>query len=202
MQISEIFSSLQGEGRNQGKPCTFVRCTGCNLSCRWCDTPSARKGGTELSVQEVAEQVIAREYRYVCITGGEPLLQEAGVRMLSRYLVDAGYEVDIETNGTCDFSLLQPYATICMDVKCPSSGETSSLDLLSLISERDSVKFVVQDEEDCRYVSAILSSYTIQGEAFISPVYGSDYRSIVHYVLEHYLPVRFQLQLHRILGIR
>jgi 7-carboxy-7-deazaguanine synthase len=201
MRISEIFVSLQGEGRNQGRPCTFVRCSGCNLSCRWCDTPYARVGGMEIPVQEVADQVGTLGYSYICITGGEPLLQEE-VGELSRLLHHEGYEVDIETNGTCDFSSLQDYAAICMDVKCPSSGEKSNLELLSLLSERDAVKFVVQGEEDCRYASKILSSHPVNGEAFISPVYGSDYRSIASYVLEHRLPVRFQLQLHRTLGIR
>ncbi len=202
MQISEIFVSLQGEGRNQGKPCTFVRTSGCNLSCRWCDTPYAREGGTEIPVETVAEQVIAFGYPYACITGGEPLLQRQEVRELSQYLYDQGYEVDIETNGTCDFSSLQPFASVCMDIKCPSSGERSNQDFISLLTERDAVKFVVQDEEDCRYASEILALHPVKGQAFISPVHGSNYRALACYVLEHHLPVRFQLQLHRILGVR
>jgi 7-carboxy-7-deazaguanine synthase len=201
MRISEIFTSLQGEGRNQGRPCTFVRCSGCNLSCRWCDTLYARERGSEIPVREVADRVVTLGYSYVCITGGEPLLQEDEVNVLSHFLYHHGFEVDIETNGTLDFSSLQSYASICMDVKCPSSGEKSNLELLTLLRGRDSVKFVVQGEEDCRYTSDILSAYAVKGEAFISPVYGSDYRSIAHYVLEHHLPVRFQLQLHRILGV-
>jgi 7-carboxy-7-deazaguanine synthase len=150
----------------------------------------------------VAEQVASLGYPYVCITGGEPLLQEDEVSVLTRLLYQQGREVDIETNGTRDFSSLQDYASICMDVKCPSSGETSDLELLTLLSERDTVKFVVQNEEDCRYASRVLSSHVIPGEVLISPVYGSDYRSIADYILKHRLPVRFQLQLHRILGIR
>jgi 7-carboxy-7-deazaguanine synthase len=201
MRISEIFTSLQGEGRNQGRPCTFVRCTGCNLSCHWCDTPYAREGGSEILVQEVADQVVTFGYPYVCITGGEPLMQEEDVRVLSRLLYRQGFKVDIETNGTRDFSSLQPYASICMDVKCPSSREKSNLELLALLSDSDTVKFVVQGGEDCVYASMVLSEYPVKGEAFISPVYGSDYRSIANYVLEHHLPVRFQLQLHRILGL-
>jgi 7-carboxy-7-deazaguanine synthase len=155
----------------------------------------------EMPVQEVADRAAALGYSYICITGGEPLLQEE-VGELSRLLHQGGYEVDIETNGTRDFSSLQDYAAICMDVKCPSSGEQSDLELLYLLTERDAVKFVVQGEEDCRYAAKILSSHPVKGETFISPVYGSDYRTIACYVLEHRLPVRFQLQLHRTLGIR
>jgi 7-carboxy-7-deazaguanine synthase len=202
MLISEIFHSLQGEGKNQGKPCIFVRCAGCNLSCRWCDTAYAREGGSMMSVQEVMDRVSTLGYSYVCITGGEPLLQKEEVSELARHLHHQGIEVDIETNGTCDFSSLQAYVSICMDIKCPSSGEESDLGLIPLLTENDAVKFVVQDETDCRYVSKILSAHPRKGEAFISPVYGSDYRSIADYVLEHHLPVRFQLQLHRILGVR
>jgi 7-carboxy-7-deazaguanine synthase len=202
MLISEIFQSLQGEGRNQGRPCTFVRCAGCNLSCRWCDTLFAREGGSHIPVHEVAERVIAMGHSYVCITGGEPLLQAEEVRSLASCLSDQDIEVDIETNGTCDFSSLQEYAAICMDVKCPSSGERSNLGLLCRLTERDAVKFVVQGEEDCRYATEVLSTCPVEAEAFISPVYGSDYRSIACYVLEHRLPARLQLQLHRILGIR
>ncbi|MDD1679444.1 MAG: radical SAM protein [Methanomicrobiales archaeon] len=202
MLVSEIFSSLQGEGRNQGSPCTFVRCVGCNLSCQWCDTVYAREGGTDMPVEEVADRVCTMGYLYACITGGEPLLQEQDVLILVRTLNDRGFALDIETNGTRDFSSLQPFASICMDVKCPSSGERSDLDLLCLITENDAVKFVVRDEKDCRYVSEVLSSCPIKGEVFISPVYGSDYQAIANYVLEHHLPVRYQLQLHRILGVR
>jgi 7-carboxy-7-deazaguanine synthase len=201
MLICEIFSSLQGEGRRQGIPCTFVRCIGCNLSCRWCDTEYARTGGLEMPIGEMADRITALGYSYVCITGGEPLLQKEEVWILSKCLFDRGFEVDIETNGTRDFSLLQSYASICMDVKCPSSGEKSDLELLRLLTYNDAVKFVVEGEEDCQYASEVLASYPVKGEAFISPVYGSDYRSIARYVLEHHLPARFQLQLHRILGV-
>jgi 7-carboxy-7-deazaguanine synthase len=152
-------------------------------------------------IGEVADRITILGYPYVCITGGEPLLQKEEVRMLSRGLFDRGFEVDIETNGTCDFSLLQPYASICMDVKCPSSMEKSNLELLRLLTNNDAVKFVVEGEEDCQYASEILESYPVKGEAFISPVYGSDYRTIARYVLEHHLRARFQLQLHRILEV-
>ena len=202
MMISEVFRSLQGEGISQGRPCTFIRCAGCNLSCCWCDTPYARQGGVEISVGEVLEQVDSYRSAYVCITGGEPLLQRDDILSLTRALHQKEILVDIETNGTRDFSALQPYAAICMDVKCPSSGEESDLSLLHKLNPKDAVKFVVKGEEDCRYLTSILTSYPIQGEVFVSPVYGTNYRYIADYILEHDLPVRFQVQLHRFLGIR
>ncbi|MDD1673779.1 MAG: radical SAM protein [Methanomicrobiales archaeon] len=202
MMISEVFRSLQGEGMRQGRPCTFIRCAGCNLSCGWCDTPYAQKGGTGMSVEEVLEQVDTYGSAYVCITGGEPLLQREDVLLLARALHQKGILVDIETNGTRDFSALQPYAAICMDVKCPSSGEESDLSLLRKLTFQDAVKFVVQGEEDCQYLTSILSSYPMQGEVFVFPVYGTNYRYVADYVLENDLPVRFQVQLHRFLEIR
>ena len=155
-----------------------------------------------MSVEEVLEQVDTYGSAYVCITGGEPLLQREDVLLLARALHQKGILVDIETNGTRDFSAYQPYAAICMDVKCPSSGEESDLSLLRKLTFQDAVKFVVQGEEDCRYLTLILSTYPMQGEVFVSPVYGTNYRYVADYVLENDLPVRFQVQLHRFLEIR
>jgi len=138
---------------------------------------------------------------YVCITGGEPLLQEAGLRILLMALSEEQYTVDIETNGTIPFTEVQKYAAVCMDVKCPSSGEKSMLGLLKDIRTKDCVKFVVADIADCCYATDILNAYRIKGECFVSPVYGSDYQAIAEYILEKDLPVRLQLQLHRIIGV-
>ena len=132
MKIAEIFRSLQGEGKNQGKICLFIRLAGCNLHCRWCDTDFARSGGTEMSLDTVLEHVWRLNPSYVCITGGEPLLQAEDLEPLLASLHRRGTAIDIETNGTFDFTRLQPYASICMDVKCPSSGEQSNLALLDI----------------------------------------------------------------------
>src|SRR5208337_178420 len=176
MKIAEIFESLQGEGKNQGRPCLFIRFAGCNLSCRWCDTAYAQQGGTETGCKEVLEQCWRKNPHLVCITGGEPLFQK-----------DA---------------LLDLLPSISMDVKCPSSGETSDLALLAAIRPRDCVKFVVRDEEDCRYAQDVLEHHPITGEIFFSPVYGADYGPIIRYILDNDLPVRFQLQLHKVIGVR
>lgn len=202
MKITEIFRSLQGEGRNQGKSCLFIRLAGCNLNCAWCDTRYSRNGGTTMSLDSVLEQVWQVNPPYVCITGGEPLMQADALEPLLASLHERKTMIDIETNGTFDFSRFQPYASVCMDVKCPSSGEVSDLSLLAKIRPVDSVKFVVKDEADCRYAQEVMTGHTIAGEIFFSPVSGSDFRPIVQFVLAGNLPVRFQLQLHKILGVQ
>jgi 7-carboxy-7-deazaguanine synthase len=202
MRVSEIFRSIQGEGRSQGLITTFVRLSGCNLNCAWCDTPSARTGGKEVPVAEVFKAVEFSSCGRVCITGGEPLLQRDEVRALAERLEVAGYRVEIETNGTIDFSPLQGHASICMDVKCPSSGEVSDLSLLSRITGRDAVKFVVDGAGDLDYARDVIASHPIPGEYIVSPVFGSDYGAIARQVLDRNMPVRFQVQLHRILGVR
>ncbi|MFA7303945.1 MAG: radical SAM protein [Methanoregula sp.] len=202
MKVVEIFYSLQGEGRNQGRPCLFVRLGGCNLHCRWCDTGYARNGGTEQTLDAVIEQIWRVNPPYVCITGGEPLQQAEELEPLLVSLHKRGIVVDIETNGTIDFARCQPYATICMDVKCPSSGEKSDLALLARIRPEDSVKFVVGDLEDLAYAGEVMDTHRIAGEIFVSPVWGAAYPPITHYILAHHLPVRFQLQLHKIIGVK
>jgi 7-carboxy-7-deazaguanine synthase len=201
MKVLEIFYSIQGEGKNQGKPTIFVRLAGCNLGCRWCDTPAAHDEGTVLTSSEIIAKIRDFRCREICITGGEPLLQEKELVDVLRLLSSLGYHVQIETNGTINFSRCQEYAAICMDVKCPSSGEESNLSLLGRITERDSVKFVVGDDQDCRYAEQVIMASGIQGEIFFSPVWGSDMGEIAAFVLEHGLPVRVQVQLHKILGV-
>jgi len=202
MKIAEIFKSLQGEGKNQGKPCLFIRLAGCNLRCRWCDTPYAQDGGMEMSPDAVIEQVWLTNPQYVCITGGEPLLQADALEPLLASLYSGGTMIEIETNGTFDFIRFQRYASICMDVKCPSSGEKSELTLLEKIRQQDSVKFVVNNEADCQYAREVMNTHHISGEIFFSPVHGTDYTPIIRFILAGNLPVRFQLQLHKLIGVK
>ena len=202
MKIAEIFASLQGEGRNQGKPCLFIRLAGCNLQCRWCDTAYAQKGGIETGIDAILEHIQSQNLSYVCITGGEPLLQADELEQLLVLLNQWGYSIDIETNGTVNFTRLQPYSSICMDVKCPSSGEQSDISLLEALRPQDSVKFVVQDKTDCRYALNIIGCHRIPGEIFFSPVSGSDYGPLIEFILVNNLPVRFQVQLHKLIGVK
>jgi 7-carboxy-7-deazaguanine synthase len=202
MKIAEIFKSLQGEGKNQGRACLFIRLAGCNLRCRWCDTQNAQAGGREMSVDAVLEKVRRTNPPYICITGGEPLLQADELEPLLDSLHKRGVVIDIETNGTVDFTRFQPYASICMDVKCPSSGERSNLALLDSIRPEDSVKFVVSDKADCRFAKNVIEKHRIAGEIFFSPVYGTDYTTVARFILASNLLVRFQIQLHKVIGVK
>jgi 7-carboxy-7-deazaguanine synthase len=136
------------------------------------------------------------------LTGGEPLLQADALEPLLAALYSRGTEIEIETNGTFDFTRFQRYASICMDVKCPSSGEKSELALLEKIRPQDCVKFVVNDGADCRYAEEIMNTHHISGETFFSPVHGTDYAQIIRFILAGNLPVRLQLQLHKIIGVK
>lgn len=202
MKIAEIFESLQGEGGRQGRPCLFIRLAGCNLRCRWCDTEYAQQGGTEMGVDTILEQVWRTNPQYVCITGGEPLLQADALEPLLDSLKKRGTQIEVETNGTIDFTRFQPYASVCMDVKCPSSGEASDLALLGKIRNEDSVKFVVGDEADCQYAKEVMDTHSIAGAIFVSPVFGSDTGPVIRFILANNLPVRFQLQLHKVIGVK
>jgi 7-carboxy-7-deazaguanine synthase len=204
MRICEVFYSLQGEGMQQGRPTVFIRLTGCNLACAWCDTPYAQDaaGGKDVAVDVLLDHLWRKKCRTICFTGGEPLLQMDEVVGACRRLSGMGYAVGIETNGTVDFRPVQPFASVCMDVKCPSSGQKSDLSLLSYIRENDSVKFVVGTNEDIAYVEKVLKNCPIKGEIFVSPVYGADERGIARWVLESGFPIRFQIQLHKYLEMK
>lgn len=202
MKIIEIFSSISGEGLRQGLPATFIRCAGCNLSCTWCDTPESHGEGTEMSIWEILSEVSAGMPRYVIITGGEPLLQKDELQKLLVALRDDGYRVEIETNGTLPFTSVQEYATISMDIKCPSSDEESDQNLLADLRPEDAVKFVVMDRTDCLYAQDVIESHAIAGTVFISPVWGGNYREIADFILEEGIDARFQLQLHKSIGMK
>lgn len=204
LKVSEIFQSIQGEGPNAGRPTVFVRLAGCNLECAWCDTQYARDadGATEMSAAEVVAECANLRPHRVCITGGEPLLQFPALVPLLASLCGHGYTVEIETNGTIDPSGARAFASITMDVKCPSSGQASNLEYLDALGPEDTVKFVVSDLADLRYMESVVRSHRIRAEIFVSPVWGTDAREIADYVVEQNLPVRMQVQLHRAIGVR
>jgi 7-carboxy-7-deazaguanine synthase len=204
MRVAEVFRSLQGEGRNQGRPTVFLRLAGCNLACAWCDTAYAREGGEELDADTVLEQIreTAGPCRRLCVTGGEPLLQQHELVPVVATLASEGYAIEIETNGTIDFAPVQAHAAITMDVKCPSSGETSDLSLLARLRPGDAVKFVVGDLADLAYMENVLGAHPTEAEVYVSPVHGADAGPIVARILDRDLPVRFSLQLHKLIGVR
>ncbi len=201
MKINEIYSSIQGESTYAGRSCIFIRTTGCNLRCRWCDTPYAFHEGREMDLDAIMAEVEKYSCRLVELTGGEPLLQKEAPELVSR-LLDRGYAVLIETGGSLDIRGLDPRAVIVMDVKCPGSGMTEAMkwENLNWLKPTDEVKFVIKDRADYEWAVGILDRYEILRRRTIlfSPVFSEmDPRRLAEWILEDGLGVRLQLQLHK-----
>jgi 7-carboxy-7-deazaguanine synthase len=200
--IHEIYRSIQGESSFAGLPCAFVRTTGCNLRCSWCDTEQAFYGGTEMPRAAVLEQALSYDTQLVEITGGEPLLQ-AGVLPLMRELCDAGRTVLLETSGERDVSLVDPRVHKIVDLKAPASGEAhrNRWQNLPLLKDTDEIKFVLADRADYDWMRNIIAEHDLaQGPAalLVSCVFGQlAPKDLVAWSLEDGLPVRVQLQMHK-----
>ena len=204
LRLTEIFCSLQGEARSMGRPSVFVRLTGCPLRCVYCDTAYAFSGGVIYQLDEVLREVGSHGAALVCVTGGEPLAQPACVPLLAA-LCDAGYEVSLETSGALDISAVDPRVSRVMDLKTPGSGELERnlLDNIEHLRAHDQVKFVICDETDYQWAVAMLREHKLEqrvGEVLFSPSHATmDARSLAEWILRDRLPVRFQLQLHKLL---
>jgi 7-carboxy-7-deazaguanine synthase len=200
--IHEIYRSIQGETSFVGRPCTLVRLSGCNLRCRWCDTPQAFQGGTRLSRAEVVRQALELATPIVLVTGGEPLLQPAAIPLLQD-LCDAGRTVMLETSGERDISVVDPRVHRIVGMKAPGSGECerNRYENLALLGARDQLKFVLSDRADYEWARALIEREGVigrAGEVLLSPVHGElDPRELVAWTLEDELNVRVQLQLHK-----
>jgi len=194
---------LQGEGVLIGTPTVFVRTCGCNLECVWCDTVYARKeDGTEMSPSDVLEEVSDYETLFVCLTGGEPLLQEDVFELIDLFLKNS-FHVSIETNGSILLEDLpcSDHLLISMDIKCPSSGMSGRMMMenLELLSPADQLKFVVADENDLLYAEKVLKEYQVLCPVIVTPVGGLDLRPVAEWVLRRKLRVRVLPQLQKII---
>jgi len=201
LRISEIFRSIQGESTQAGRPCSFVRLTGCNLRCSWCDTAYAFEGGGEMTVGEIVDKVLSHGTRLVLVTGGEPLSQ-APVHGLLGALLERGMEVMIETGGSLDIGGVDPRVRIVMDLKCPGSGMESRnrWENLPLLKPSDEIKFVIRDRADYEWARRVLSERGLAGRCAVlfSPVFGVlESRFLAEWILEDRLEVRLQIQLHK-----
>jgi 7-carboxy-7-deazaguanine synthase len=200
--IHEIYTSVQGESTHAGLPCTFVRLTGCNLRCVWCDTPQAFHGGTRMARSDVLARALALGTPLVELTGGEPLLQPA-VFPLMRELCDAGRTVLVETSGEADVSRVDARVHKIMDLKCPGSGEShrNRWSNLEHITSRDELKFVLADRTDYEWMRAAIRERFLPSRTphlLASTVFGKlAAKDLVAWVLEDKLPVRVQLQMHK-----
>ena len=203
LRISEIFYSLQGESRTVGLPTVFVRLTGCPLRCGYCDTSYAFQGGRWMLLDEVLAEVAQYQPGYVTVTGGEPLAQKRCLALLTR-LCDAGYEVSLETSGALDVSEVDPRVVKVMDIKTPGSGEEAKnhWENIDYLSSQDQVKFVICDRNDYDWTKRMLEQYQLAArcEVLLSPCFGQlAPNTLAEWVLADRLPVRYQLQLHKIL---
>ncbi len=203
LRISEIFHSVQGESTRVGLPTVFVRLTGCPLRCAWCDTTYAFSGGEITHVSTVLDQVAALDCRTVCVTGGEPLAQSGCLTLLTA-LCDGGYSVSLETSGALDISTVDRRVSRIMDLKAPGSGETTRnlWSNLAHLGPHDEIKVVLASAADYDWALTQLQERRLDliCPVLFSPVQGQlDPALLVEWILRDHLPVRFQLQLHKIL---
>jgi len=203
MRITEIFHSIQGESTYAGRPCVFVRLTGCPLRCSWCDTEYAFYGGQELSDEDVLSQVRAFDCSLVEVTGGEPLAQPGCFPLISK-LCDAGYTVLIETSGAIDITTMDPRARVILDIKCPGSGMTDRMHWPNVqkLTAKDEAKFVLANRADYEWARDIIAQYDLANRCpvLFSPVFGTlELRQLAEWVLADRLPVRLQTQLHKLI---
>jgi 7-carboxy-7-deazaguanine synthase len=201
MKVVEIFPSLQGEGQQMGLPTVFVRFSGCNLRCEWCDTKYAYDEGEEMDIGRIVEEIRESGIRRVCLTGGEPTLQEEIMDLIKAL---NGYDISIETNGSKDITPLLEFTDIMisLDIKCPSSGMSHSniLDNIDRLRPTDQLKFVIADEKDYEYAKDILKKHTPLFPVIFTPVGGTEgLDDLAETVLEDRLNVRVLPQLHKII---
>lgn len=203
MRITEIFHSIQGESTFAGLPCVFVRVTGCPLRCTWCDTAYAFYEGQDLSLDEIVARVASYGCRLVEVTGGEPLHHPEAFDLIAR-LLDQGYTVLVETSGAIDIGPLDQRAIVIMDLKCPGSGmvDRNLWSNLERLKPGDQVKFVVKDRDDYLWARDVLERTKLheRSPVLIAPVFGDvDPKALAEWVLADRLPVRLQLQLHKVI---
>ena len=203
LRITEIFASVQGESSRVGLPTVFVRLTGCPLRCTWCDTAYAFTGGSTRTLDDILAEVARHGLRHVCVTGGEPLAQKGCLALLSA-LCDAGHDLSLETSGALDIAEVDARVARIVDLKAPGSGEVDKnrYENIALLRANDEVKIVLADAADYDWARAQIATHGLDRRCsvLLSPVAGAlDPAELAEWVVRDRLPVRFQLQLHKIL---
>jgi 7-carboxy-7-deazaguanine synthase len=203
LRITEIFHSLQGESVTVGLPTVFVRLTGCPLRCQYCDTAYAFSGGELFSIEDILTRVIAYECEYVCVTGGEPLAQPGCITLL-KHLCDKGLKVSLETSGARSLTHVDERVMIVMDLKTPDSGECEKnlMANIPLLKKSDQIKFVLCSREDYDWACQMIKDHqlTDKTQVLFSPSWGQlDPKQLADWIVHDRLPIRFQLQLHKLL---
>jgi len=205
LKVNELFYSIQGESSHAGRPCVFVRLTGCNLRCSYCDTRYAYDEGQNLEIDEIIDRVTSYRCRLIEITGGEPLIQKETPELIHK-LLERGFEVLLETNGSLDISNIDDRCVKIVDIKCPSSGEVKNNDLENLkkLSDKDEIKFVIGSEEDYVYAKKIMSWIGKRNLRIKPPVFSPVHKQmnsklLAEWILADHIDVRMQIQLHKII---
>lgn len=212
LRITEIFYSLQGEANASGLPTVFIRLTGCPLRCTYCDTTYSFEGGERLSLEHIIETAEKYKTPYICVTGGEPLAQPNCLILLQR-LCDAGFDVSLETSGALDVSKVDPRVSKVLDLKTPTSGEEhrNLISNLDYLTSHDQIKFVICNREDYEWSKQQVEQYQLQTKVstvWFSPAFAVEKgavslprlaRDLAQWILDDKMPVRFQLQLHKLL---
>ena len=204
LRVTEIYTSVQGESTHVGKPCVFVRLTGCNLRCTWCDSVFTFTGGAWRGLDEVVAEVLSSPVRTVEVTGGEPLLQKSAIPLMEA-LVAAGREVLLETSGSLSIADVPPAVVVVLDLKPPDSGETDKMDWSNLdhLRPHHEVKFVIASRRDYEWSREVVRDRGLAARCaavLFSPAWGAvEPRDLVAWLLEDHLPVRFQLQVHKVI---
>ncbi|KYK28707.1 hypothetical protein AYK20_06745 [Thermoplasmatales archaeon SG8-52-1] len=201
MKINEIFYSLQGEGKWTGLPNIFIRTTGCNLRCAFCDTKYAYDTGKEMTLDIILEQIRKYPCKYVCLTGGEPLLQNEILKLIE-LLLERKYKLCIETNGSINIKdISNKSIMISLDIKCPSSNMHERNDFLNinLLRNDDQIKFIIKDKKDYNYAKEIVKKYKPRCMVFFQPVWGINPNKIANWIISDGLDIKLGLQIHKIL---
>jgi 7-carboxy-7-deazaguanine synthase len=202
MKINEIFYSIQGEGKWTGIKNIFIRTTGCNLRCSFCDTTYAYTDGVDMTIEEIVNNISNYPCKYICITGGEPLFQNETLKLVE-YLLREKYKVSIETNGSIKINqyIDKNSLMISLDIKCPSSKmhEKMCLDNLSMLRKNDQLKFIIRDKKDYNYAKEIFQKYKPVCPIYFQPVWGANATHLANWIIEDKLDVRLSLQIHKIL---
>jgi len=202
MNINEIFYSIQGEGKWVGLPNIFVRVAGCNLRCSYCDTKYAYDDGKEMSIDEIVNHIGNYPCKYVCITGGEPLLQHETLDLINTVL-KRNYKISLETNGSISINYIvnKKPLMISLDVKCPSSNmhEKMHLENISLLRKDDQLKIIIQNKEDYNYAKKVIKKYEPICNVFFQPVWATNTKNLAGWILSDGLNVKLGLQIHKMI---
>lgn len=199
LYLTEMFTSIQGESSLAGLPTVFIRLSGCNLRCTWCDTPYSFARGNAKSLEDIFRYVEKQGVKHVCITGGEPLLQK-NVHPLMSGLSERGFIVSLETGGSLSIAKVDPRVSVILDIKCPASGMSEKNDFsnLTLLKLNDEIKFVIADENDYNFAKNIIEEYDIHQNVLLSPVFDAlEPKQLAEWILRDKLNVRLNLQIHK-----